>query len=180
MSSKVYRRPEGSGFTDQFQEAHLILLDNYRECLNCLNCLIGEARLTPFELPAVVTTKAPRPDRDGKQRYLISRRVSTEASPHRCWPRSDLPSFPRSRYLSISFSSKRRPSPNLLSLVLPASTFARIDLLVVLNLRLLLPLTPLKTRPSCTQSPSSRWVDSTVSSTSMSILQHSDSNGRRN
>ncbi|GAA5885505.1 hypothetical protein JCM16303_002232 [Sporobolomyces ruberrimus] len=51
MSSRVYRRPEGSGFTDQFQEANLILLDNY-----------------------LITTKAPRPDRDGKQKYLISRR----------------------------------------------------------------------------------------------------------
>ncbi|GAA5899116.1 uncharacterized protein JCM6883_005114 [Sporobolomyces salmoneus] len=51
MSSRVYRRPEGSGFTDQFQEAHLILLDNY-----------------------LITTKAPRPDRDGKQKYQISRR----------------------------------------------------------------------------------------------------------
>ncbi|GAA5983657.1 hypothetical protein JCM5350_000658 [Sporobolomyces pararoseus] len=51
MSSRVYRRPEGSGFTDQFQEAHLVLLDNY-----------------------LVTTKAPRLDRDGKQKYLISRR----------------------------------------------------------------------------------------------------------
>ncbi|GAA5879401.1 hypothetical protein JCM1840_006035 [Sporobolomyces johnsonii] len=51
MASKVYRRPEGSGFTDQWHEAHLVLFDNY-----------------------LVTTKAPRPDRDGRQRYLISRR----------------------------------------------------------------------------------------------------------
>ncbi|GAA5923419.1 uncharacterized protein JCM15063_003641 [Sporobolomyces koalae] len=51
LSGRVYRRPEGSGFTDQFQEAHLVLLDNY-----------------------LITTKAPRPDRDGKQKYLISRR----------------------------------------------------------------------------------------------------------
>ncbi|GAA6062754.1 hypothetical protein JCM10212_005550 [Sporobolomyces blumeae] len=51
LAGKVYRRPEGSGFTDQFQEAHLVLFDNY-----------------------LVTTKAPRLDRDGKQRYLISRR----------------------------------------------------------------------------------------------------------
>ncbi|GAA6024340.1 hypothetical protein JCM11491_000383 [Sporobolomyces phaffii] len=51
MSGRVYRRPEASGFTDQFQEANLVLLDNY-----------------------LITTKAPRPDRDGKQKYLISRR----------------------------------------------------------------------------------------------------------
>jgi len=134
----------------------------------------AEVPLTSFDLSSVVTTKAPRPDRDGKQRYLISRRVSTEASPHLRQRRSDLFSFAFSRYLSISFSSKRLPSPNLLSLDPPAPTCARIDLPAVLNLRLLLPLTPLKTPLSSIRSPSSRWGDSTVSSTSTSILQHND------
>lgn len=53
LSGKVWKRPDQgtSGFTDQFQEANLILLDNY-----------------------LITTKSPRPDRDGKQKYLINRR----------------------------------------------------------------------------------------------------------
>ncbi|GAA5824608.1 hypothetical protein JCM3770_006692, partial [Rhodotorula araucariae] len=29
FSGRVFRRPEGSGFTDQFHEAHLVLFDNY-------------------------------------------------------------------------------------------------------------------------------------------------------
>jgi len=53
LSGKVWKRPDQgtSGFTDQFQEANLILLDNY-----------------------LITTKSPRPDRDGKQKYFINRR----------------------------------------------------------------------------------------------------------
>ncbi|GAA5909349.1 hypothetical protein JCM6882_000959 [Rhodosporidiobolus microsporus] len=50
-AERVFRRPEGSGFTDQFQEAHLILFDNY-----------------------LVLTKAPREDRDGRTKYPINRR----------------------------------------------------------------------------------------------------------
>ncbi|GAA5841736.1 hypothetical protein JCM11251_007070 [Rhodosporidiobolus azoricus] len=50
-AERVYRRPEGSGFTDQFQEQHLVLFDNY-----------------------LVLTKAPREDREGRTKYPINRR----------------------------------------------------------------------------------------------------------
>ncbi|BGP36192.1 Rho guanine nucleotide exchange factor [Rhodotorula kratochvilovae] len=56
LSGRVFRRPEGSGFTDQFHEAHLVLFDNY-----------------------LVLTKPPRPlDRDregaGHPKYQLARR----------------------------------------------------------------------------------------------------------
>ncbi|ORY90211.1 CNH domain-domain-containing protein [Leucosporidium creatinivorum] len=50
MAGKVFRRPDGTGFTE-WSEAHLILLDHY-----------------------LVTTKPPR-ERDGRQKYAISRRA---------------------------------------------------------------------------------------------------------
>ncbi|GAA6008068.1 hypothetical protein JCM10207_007016 [Rhodosporidiobolus poonsookiae] len=51
MAGKIYRRPEGAGLGDQFQEGYLVVLDNY-----------------------LVITKAPRPDRDGRMRYVVNRR----------------------------------------------------------------------------------------------------------
>lgn len=51
MAGRIYRRPEGSTFADQFQDGHLILFDNY-----------------------LVFTKTPRPDRSGHQKYQITRR----------------------------------------------------------------------------------------------------------
>ncbi|GAA5854952.1 hypothetical protein JCM8547_002320 [Rhodosporidiobolus lusitaniae] len=51
LAGKVYRRVENPGFADQFQEAHLVLFDNY-----------------------LVLAKAPRPDRDGRMKYAINRR----------------------------------------------------------------------------------------------------------
>jgi hypothetical protein len=51
MAGRVYRRPEGSAFADQFQEGHLVLFDNY-----------------------LVFTKPPRPDRSGHAKYQVSRR----------------------------------------------------------------------------------------------------------
>ncbi|GAA5941175.1 hypothetical protein JCM10213_007445 [Rhodosporidiobolus nylandii] len=52
LAGKVCRRPEGSGFTaDQFQEAQLVLFDNY-----------------------LILTKPPRDDRDGHKKYYINRR----------------------------------------------------------------------------------------------------------
>ncbi|BGP21292.1 Rho guanine nucleotide exchange factor [Rhodotorula toruloides] len=51
MAGRVYRRPEGSAFADQFQDSHLILFDNY-----------------------LVFTKTPRPDRNGHQKYQVNRR----------------------------------------------------------------------------------------------------------